>query len=650
MEIVHIFLVSTISILCLLFGIRVYFSAPKEKLNKVFFVLTCFITAWVIFDFTLYQVSLTDYQTALNRIGLANISLMCLVLAYFGYIFPKEIFKIPKIIYLLLFLITAILVYLILFTPTVVDHAFMESYGSNFIQGGLFTIFAIYTSVLVLFAVTILIIKYRKFKHETIERSQIKYLFYGIASLGLINLIFSLFIPMVTKNFLYARFATYSAVFFVGFTAYAILKTKLFNLKIIVTESAVVILNVISIVQIFTSNSTIEGLLRALFAVIIFYGSWILVQSVRREIKQKEQLQDLTMQLSQANAHLKELDEMKTEFVSLASHELLTPVSAIEGYLSMMLDEHLAKVEDPTAIRYMDRIYRSSKRLARLISDMLNISRIEEGRLLVEKKDVNLTELIAQVIDEIKFKAEEKQQKVVFQGSGDRLQVSGKESKSLKPETSNLKPDFQTYADPDKIKEVIVNLIGNSIKYSKDPGTITISIKKMPKAAVEDVWSRVENEIKGRPLDDQEAIKSAVDPHFREIVGDEQILISVKDQGIGIPKEELPRLFKKFHRVGDYSTAESQGTGLGLYISRALVELHHGRIWADSEGQGKGSTFTFSLPDIAAKEQVIGLEKEIPQDKEQLKPLAKPMKASIDDKFENFPITDEELKKRNHEK
>jgi len=284
---------------------------------------------------------------------------------------------------------------------------------------------------------------------------------------------------------------------------------------------------------------------------------------------------------------------------------------------------------------------------------------------LVEKKDTNMTELIGQVIDEIHFKAEERKQTVIFDDGKSEIRNPKSETifndKNLnelntESETSSEIPhsarddEYVTYGDPDKIKEVVVNLIGNSIKYSKDPGTIIVSIKKVPTAEVQEKWQKIEADIKGRPLDDQEAINSTLDPHYREIMGDEQLLISVKDEGIGIPREELPRLFKKFHRVGDYSTAESQGTGLGLYISRALVELQHGRIWADSEGPGKGSTFSFSLPDISAKPAIVEMEKEIDIKKEQLKPLAKPMKATVDDRFENFPITDEKMKETDKDK
>jgi len=254
---------------------------------------------------------------------------------------------------------------------------------------------------------------------------------------------------------------------------------------------------------------------------------------------------------------------------------------------------------------------------------MLNISRIEEGRLLVEKKEIDLSELIKQVIDEIKFKSDEKKQKIIY------IEPPFASSDAKAMEDKKATEGVQTYGDPDKIKEVLINVVGNAIKYSKDPGTITITFEKIPTAWVQEKWQKIEEDIKQRPLDDQEAIHSAVDEHFRNFVGSTQLMIAVKDQGIGIPPEELPRLFKKFHRVGDFTTAESQGTGLGLYISRALVELHHGRIWADSEGPSKGSTFTFTLPDISDKEALLKMEAQAPK-KESLKPLARPTKAAED--------------------
>ena len=629
MEIIHISLIGIISILTLLFGVRVLFADRKSIINRSFAIFSAITAVWLIIDFATYQQSLTDYQTVLWKIIFLVIILMVFYLAYFINYFPRTYIKFSVLGKTIIFSITFIVAMLSLLPNFIVDYAYMQDYGSNFQQGKYFVIFVLYVSILSIFILIALINKYIRSQGQ--ERQQLKYLLFGLLAFVFLNLSFNLFIPMITNSFVFGRIGSYSSIIFIGFLAYAILKTHLFNLRIILTESAVVIIDIILAVQIFTSHSTMEALLRALFAVFVFYGSYILVRSVRREIQFRQELQVMAEQLARANEHLKELDAMKTEFVSLASHELLTPVSAIEGYLSMLLDEKMAKVEDPKAVKYMDRVYSSAKRLARLVTDMLNVSRIEEGRLLVEKKELDLSKLINEVIEEIKFKAEENKQKIMFgeQPTANSLQHdTERDSEDKKPSAVSRQPsaNFMTFGDPDKLKEVVVNLIGNSIKYSKNPGTITVTITRTATSEVAEHWQKVEDEIKARPLDDQEAIKSAVDEHFHALVGQEQLLISVQDQGIGIPKEELPRLFKKFHRVGDYTTAESQGTGLGLYISRALVELHHGRIWADSEGSGKGSTFTFSLPDIAAKDELLKMEAQVPQLKEQLKPLAKPAK------------------------
>lgn len=585
----------------MLFGLRVYFVDKNNQINKIFGLFSASVAIWLIFDFLAYQTNLADIQLLINRLIIALVLNFIFLLTWFVDIFPRPLIKIPKIIkYIVCFSLILVSIVAIL-TNRIVKSVSIEDWGSNITTGKLFYIFAILATIMAVYAIFILIYKFIKFKD--LEKKQVKYVLYGISLLLILNAIFNMIVPVLTNNFEFGRFGTYSTIFFIVFIAYAILKTRLFNLKVIVTETAVVIINVILAVQIFTSQTISEGLLRTLFLVLVIYGSYLLLGSVKREIKFREELQVMTEQLAHANGHLKELDKMKTEFVSLASHELLTPVSAIEGYLSMMLDEKLARIDDPKAIHYMDRVYASAKRLARLVTDMLNVSRIEEGRLLVEKKEVSLTGVITQTIDELKFKAEEKKQKIIFANAN----------------------HWETFGDTDKIKEIIINLVGNSIKYSKEPGEIQILVETVPTEQVNETWNKVEGAIKDGPLDDQEAIKSAVDEKLKRLVGPRQILVHVKDQGIGIPREELPRLFKKFHRVGDYTTAESQGTGLGLYITRALVELHHGRVWADSEGQGRGSVFTFSLPEATVQKEIQELEAQVPN-KGDMKPLARPTK------------------------
>jgi len=595
------------TILMLVLAFVIYRHKGQKVSNPIFFFLIISAVIWTVTNL-IANLSCSNANINLllwNRLSLLGPTFLPLLLILFASSFLGNKIEIKALYLWLLSIATVFTVVLIPTNLNVESVSIINARNCqvNFVPGPLYTFISIYLLFGIGVAAYILIKKY--IKAEFNEKQQIKFILIGLVSSALVGLSVSAILPI----FGYSQLITIgpaATLLLIGFTAYAIIKHQLLDIRLIVAETVTYLVIIVLTIEMVFSASVMEGLLRFLFLIVMGYGGYALIGSMHREIKHRKQLQELSEQLAKANSHLKELDKMKTEFVSLASHELLTPVSAIEGYLSMLLDEHMAKVEDPKAQKYLGNVYNSAKRLARLIADMLNISRIEEGRLLVEKKDVDLSELVKQVIDEIKFKSEERNQKIVFEN-----------------------PDgWKTYVDSDKIKEVIINLIGNSIKYSKNPGTITVRIEKVPTAWVKEKWQKIEEDIRTRPLDDQEAINSAVNPYYRDFVGAQQLVVAVKDQGIGIPKEELSRLFKKFHRVGDFTTAESQGTGLGLYISRALVELNHGRIWADSEGEGKGSTFTFSLPDISDKKALLELEAQAPKQKESLKPLARPTKAA----------------------
>ena len=261
------------------------------------------------------------------------------------------------------------------------------------------------------------------------------------------------------------------------------------------------------------------------------------------------------------NVRLKELDKLKDDFVSVASHELRTPMTAIKSYLWVALHKKEDELSEDMK-RYLSRAYISVERLINLVNDMLNISRIESGRIALKLSEVNLNELVNEVTEEVGVKAQEKGIRVI----GLNKQIP------------------KVLADRDKIHEVLLNLIGNSLKFTKAGGTITV-----------DFWEKY--------------------PY---------VYTSVRDTGVGIEPENLSKLFAKFGRLENsyVAVAESGGTGLGLFISKSIVNLHKGQITAQSEGLGKGSTFTFSLPiigtDIAAK-----LKDEAPKETDQTKDLEK---------------------------
>lgn len=242
-------------------------------------------------------------------------------------------------------------------------------------------------------------------------------------------------------------------------------------------------------------------------------------------------------EVKSANEKLQELDRVKDEFVSLASHELRTPMTAIKSYLWMLLAGKAGPLSEKQHF-YLDRAYSSTDRLLKLVNDMLNISRIESGRVSLDTQQVQLDTLISDVVLEVAPRAEELGLIVNVNGGQKLPKVLG---------------------DPDKLKEVFLNLIGNAMKFTQKGGTITISFTPLEK----------------------------------------QIEITIADTGSGISPEDLPKLFQKFGLLpGSYSISgtTSQGSGLGLYICKKIIDLHHGSIQATSPGIGKGTNIVIMLP------------------------------------------------------
>jgi signal transduction histidine kinase len=255
------------------------------------------------------------------------------------------------------------------------------------------------------------------------------------------------------------------------------------------------------------------------------------------QLLQREHLLEIiSSQLKNANEQLKVLDELKTEFVSVASHELRTPMTSIKSYLWMALKGKGGELNDKQKY-YIERSYNSVVRLVRLVDDLLNISRIESGHISINFQEVNLMKVTQEVIDEVFPRALEL-----------GILIDMQKDDSLPT----------VLADPEKIKEVLFNLIGNSLKFTQRGGSIVVT------------YSRKNDYLETRVI----------------------------DNGVGISGEDMQKLFRKFGLIsGSYVTNQTSigGTGLGLYICRSIIDLHHGEIKAQSDGKDKGATFTFTL-------------------------------------------------------
>jgi signal transduction histidine kinase len=247
-----------------------------------------------------------------------------------------------------------------------------------------------------------------------------------------------------------------------------------------------------------------------------------------------QEIQDKSRQLETANERLKELDRLKSDFVSNVSHELRTPLTAIKGAVDLLLREVPGRLNE-NQTHYLTRVRSNTQHLAGLINDLLDLAKIEEGKVELKGVRVSVGGLVHEVVETVKPMAAEKPV---------LLEVKAPE------------PSVLVWADRDKVTQVLMNLVGNAIKFTPPQGRVTVSASRD---------------------------------------GTEWAQVSVNDSGPGISAEECQKIFQKFYQVSEGRGLKPKGTGLGLAISKALVELHGGKIWVESE-PGRGSTFSFTLP------------------------------------------------------
>jgi signal transduction histidine kinase len=251
-------------------------------------------------------------------------------------------------------------------------------------------------------------------------------------------------------------------------------------------------------------------------------------------VRLEREIEKATKELKEAYEELQRLDKAKSEFVSIASHQLRTPLTAIRGYVSMILEKTYGKPPKKME-RPLKNIYASNERLIKLVNDLLNVSRIEAGRMEVNFEKTSIEEIIISVVEELENEAKEKNIYLKYEPL----------SKTLP----------QVLVDKDKIRQGIMNVIDNAIRYT-EKGGITIKLEK----------------------------------------NDDTLRIIFSDTGVGLTKNELEEMFESFSRGAAGTQLYTEGVGLGLYVAKKFVEMNKGKIWAESKGKGKGSTFYIELP------------------------------------------------------
>jgi len=519
---IDFFLISKIFILLIdIIGIWlafwIYFANRKSRVNQLFFLLTIFILLWISFAHFANLSSETHQAILWTKLTFLAVFAFFISMYFFVNFFPREE-KQPPLLSGAVVSIGVIFSLISVFTDLLVKDVAIREWGVLPIWGkGQIYMYGI-IAILTFLILGILLKKY--FRLSSVEKLKVQYFLIGIFIFAVMNLIFNIFLTPKYTDFPYYLFGNYSAIFFLSFTGYAIVKQELFGIRVVLTQALVGVIAIVLLAQAVTAINWLEFGWKFLIFLAFLYFGYFLIKSVILEIQRRQEIE--------------KIDKAKSEFISIASHQLRTPLTAIKGYISMILEETYGKLAEKQA-RPLENVYRSNERLIKLVNDLLNLSRLDAGKIEFSPELNSLEDIVSDIVEELRINAEKK----------------GLYMRMVKPS----KPLPKIMVDRDKLRQVILNIIDNAIKYT-NKGGITIELKK---------------------LDEQEEIK-------------------VSDTGEGMDEKELNSLFQMFSRATAGTQLHTEGAGLGLYVARQFIEMHGGKVWAESPGKSKGSTFYIQLP------------------------------------------------------
>jgi len=501
------------------FGTFVYLKNRKRLENQIFGVMNFSLTVWVI-NFGFWQLS-TDKATAFLFVRLLMTGAIFIPIFYLHFILVFLDLNEKKKKFLIWgYLITFIFLFFN-FTPYIVKDLRPVLYFPYWPEGGmLFHFWLLWFLIALSYGLFLLM---RKMKELIgIEKERIKYV--------ILAAFLSFFGGLTIFPLWYKIPCPPIGIFVVGLypiiLAFAILRYHLFEIRVLLTELLVVAMGIVLIILPFLMRTFQLRIFTTSIFILFCILGYLLIKTTYQEMERREKLQV-------AYEELKRLDIAKSEFISIASHQLRTPLSAIKGYLSMILEGSYGKLPEKVK-KPMENVFVSNERLIKLVNDILSVSKIEAGEMEMNWKREDLREIIKEVISELSIKAKEK-----------NLYLNFEEPKEFP----------KVLLDREKIRQVILNLVDNAIRYTQKGG-VTVKLQ----------------------------------------IANGRLQIVVSDTGEGLTKEEKEKLFERFSRGTAGTKFWTEGAGLGLYVARRFVEMHNGKIWAESEGRGKGSTFYVELP------------------------------------------------------
>lgn len=520
-------------------------NAPRNPVNIVFTMFSLSLTAWIFLLLTFRNVPVEDASVYMRAIYVSGL-FIAINMWFFVHVFPNK--RVDFFNYNIGSLILFLIVSYLLFIPDfIVGETFLLDDGTRSVAlqpvgwwlfTGFFSVY--YLGGLIMFAMSI------KNTNDAL-RKQANYVFASMIAMVLCGGYFNILLPSpFFENYQYIHLGPLFTFGLVLAVSYSIAKYQFMNMKALLTELAVVALLILFGIDLLFVESTAQLILKGASFLIALGVGYIIVRSVVREVDQKEQISQMAESLEQANTKLQELDRTKTEFLSIASHQLRTPLSIIKGYVELISDGAFGRVTKKTK-EILAEMDESNERLVKLVDEFLDITRIEQGRTKFSFAQENMNDVINSCVKELTERAHQK-----------GLEIKWKESRTAGKDIR---------MDSEKVRHVVFNFIDNAIKYSPE-GTVNVKIEEK----------------------------------------DELVTVRVQDQGFGFNKEDEANFFQKFYRGKNVEGTNVNGTGLGIYVCRKFIEAHEGRVWAKSPGLGKGSEFGFELPVKGPRKEVVEVE------------------------------------------
>lgn len=401
-------------------------------------------------------------------------------------------------------------------------------------------------------------------------RKRIEYFLLGIFVFYLANFIFNITLPVFFDIVRFYWIGDYSTIFLLGFISYSIIKQELFGIKVVLTQGLVVVIATLLLWQavVAVPNWFDFSWRLSLFLLFLIFG-YFLVQSVIREIKQREQIEGMAKELQRAyvvekraKEELEKLDKLKDQFMTQTQHDLRTPLTSIMGYADLLIKGTFGKQTKKTA-EVVKKIQGLTEGMVRKANNFLALAQFQLGKSAIDlKPGIQLFSILEEIKNELDFKAQSK---------GIYLNLE-------KPER-----EFLIKADREKLKAAIFNIVDNSVKYTQDGGvTIKINTK-----------SQITN---SKQIQKQPSGVPAGPAKFKIQNSPQLVLIAIQDTGIGIAPDKIKTVFDTIFERTEQAKKTASGAGIGLYLSTQIIKDHGGRVWAESEGEGKGSTFYVELP------------------------------------------------------